>query len=386
MLECKKKIRGVLFLTIVFLSAAIAGARDAQADQIIFANGDRISGQIIHISEVEIQIATEYAGQICADFPQVVDMNTDIPGKIMLRNDDIITGRIQSLSEEIVVIESQGLGTLQLSRDRFAGFITTDQTDESTSQSGGQVDVVEAPEGESKQDQKAIGKKETAEDTPAPDYWSGSFAVGAQLQRGNTDTTDVHTDIKATRKAEREELTFRFYSSYGETEGETDKNEVFGQVKLKLLKTDRFYLFGTTDMEYDEMEQLDLRAQGFGGLGYKLIARERTTLLAEAGAGLTGEFFDAEGDEENLEASAILNAELTQKLFEQVVFYQGITLYPSLGDVGEFRVRSESSLRSPLGGGWAIKLSLIDDYDSDPENEDVKENDVRFISAIEYTF
>jgi hypothetical protein len=62
------------------------------------------------------------------------------------------------------------------------------------------------------------------------------------------------------------------------------------------------------------------------------------------------------------------------------------TLFPSLEDFGEFRVRSESILTSPLGDGWAIKLSLIDDYDSAPENNDVKKNDLCFISAVEYTF
>ena len=330
----------------IFL-AIFAMAGNARADEITFANGDRISGKVIRISDATVQIATEYAGEVSADFGKVVDMKIDTPGKIVLKNGDIITGTIELLSPEFIVIERQDLGTLQMPRGNFHGFMVKDAT---------------------------------------PDYWSGSFAVGAQLQRGNTDTADVHAEFKATRKAPREELNLRFYSDYGETEGETDQNKVFGQAKLKIFKTDRLYLFGVADMEYDEMEELDLRAQGFGGLGYKLIARERTTLLGEAGAGLTGEFFDADGDEENLEASVILNAELTQKLFERVVFYQGITLFPSLGDFGEFRVRSESTLTSPLGDGWAIKLSLVDDYDSDPENDAVKKNDLRFISALEYTF
>ena len=380
------KVRLSFLLGFAIFFAILTTAGYAEADHVTLINGDRISGQVIRITDTAVQITTEYAGTICIDLEKAVDMKIDTPGKIMLRNGDLITGTIESLSPEFIIIERQYLGTLQMPRGQFHGFLTNDPADGLPPETEEAADVHKTPESDPKQDQKALEKEEVSEEAPAPDYWSGSFAAGTQLRRGNADAADVRTDLKATRKAEREELYLRFYSSYGETEGETYKNEVFGQAKLKILKTDRLYLFGIVDMEYDEMEKLDLRAQGFGGLGYKLIARERTTLLAEAGAGLTGEFFDADGDEETLEASVILNAELTQKLFEHVVFFQGVTLFPSLGDAGEFRALSETTLTSPLGDGWAIKLSLIDQYDSNPENEGVKKNDLRFISAIEYTF
>jgi putative salt-induced outer membrane protein YdiY len=381
-----EKLRFPFLLRFAVFVAIFVAPGNAKADQVIFINGDRISGHVICISDTEIQITTEYAGTICADFSQVLDMKTETPGKIMLKNGDLITGVIECLSPEFIVIESQDLGMLQLVRDQFHEYTAMGQAESLPPELEAGADALQAPESDLEEDKKVLAKEAVSEEKLSPDYWSGSFTVGAQLRRGNTDTADVHTEFKAMRKAPREELNLRFYSDYGETEGETDRNKAFGQAKLKILKTDRLYLFGVADMEYDEMAQLDLRAQGFDGLGYKLIARERTTLLGEAGAGLTGEFFDADGDEENLEASAILAAELTQKLFEHVVLYQGITLFPSLGDFGEYRLRSESTLTSPLGDGWAIKLSLIDDYDSDPENEDVEKNDLRFISAIEYTF
>jgi putative salt-induced outer membrane protein YdiY len=186
----------------------------------------------------------------------------------------------------------------------------------------------------------------------------------------------------------REELRLRFYADYVETEGETDTNQVFGESKLKVFQTDRRYLFGLTNMEYDEMENLDLRAQAFAGPGYDFIKNERTRLVGEIGAGLTGEFFDEEddGSDETVEAGLWLNAEWTQKIFENAEFYQGLTVYPSLGKFGDYRLRSESTVKTPLGRQWAIKMSLIDDYDSDPESENVKKNDLRFISSMEYNF
>lgn len=370
-----KRVRLSFFLALLIAFPMFTGAASVQADQITFVNGDRISGQIIHISEGNIQIVTEYAGTVSADFGKVADLKTDNAGKISLTNGYMITGIIHSVSVDFFSVESESLGNLELPRALFREFKAKDTTEAKTPETGSLAD----------------GRKPAAEkaweSAVVADRWSGSISLGLQLQRGNTDTADVHSEVKATRTAPREELHLRFYSDYGETDSETDQNKAFGQAKLKVFQTDRRYLFGTTDMEYDELENLDLRAQLFGGLGYKFMDAERSKLVGEIGAGLTGEFFDnAAGDEETLEASGFLNVEWTRHLLEKAVFSQALTFFPSLSDFGDFRARSESTITSPLGDGWAIKLSLIDDYDSDPESEGAERNDLRLISSVEYTF
>ncbi len=324
---------------------------------------------------------TDYAGEIRIDFARVADLRIDEPGRISLKNGDIITGRIGSISGDRIIVTSEVFGDAEVARKLFESFQSTEIAQAEHAE-------LERAEAELREAQEELAQKEEEleELTSVSKLWSGSFAVGAQLERGNSDTTDVRVDAKATRKAPCEELRLRFYADYGETDGETDTNNVFGESKLKVFQTERRYLFGVTNMEYDEMENLDLRAQGFGGVGYNFIDKERTHLLGEVGAGLTGEFFDDGDDEETLEASAWLNSEWKQRLFEHTEFYQALTLYPSLGNFGDYRLRSESTVTTPLSDHWAIKLSLIDEYDSDPESEGVKKNDLRFISSMEYTF
>ncbi len=351
--------RPAAMLAILFL--IMAWTPRAWADQIVLDNGDRISGQIISISDDKIQVATDYAGEIGIDFSRVVDMKSDRVGRIMLENGDIIIGRIDSISEGEIAVSSETLGRIRLPRAQLQGYDAREV-----------VSLEEERQPEEPEHEAAV--------------WSGSFSVGGQLQRGNTDTADLHVEAKAKRTAARDELHLRFYSDYGETDGETDSNKVFGQAKLKVFYAERRYVFGLTDMEYDEMENLDLRAQVFGGLGRIFIDEERSNLLGEVGTGLTGEFFDDEGDEETLEASLWFNVEYRRSLFESLEFYQALTLQPSLGDIGDFRLRSESTLTAPLGNNWAIKFSLIDDYDSAPEAEDTEKNDLRLISSAEYTF
>lgn len=232
----------------------------------------------------------------------------------------------------------------------------------------------------------AVEGDESEEPESGPSRWSVSVAAGAELQRGNTDTTDLHMELDATRTELPRELRLELDADYGDTEGETDTSRVFGEAKLKVFRTDRFYLFALTNMEYDEMENLDLRVQGLTGVGYEFIDNDTTQLLGEVGGGFTDERFDDNGADDTLEPTLSLTSEWKQKLFGNVEFSQQITLYPSLGDIGDFRLHSESAIKTPLGDHWAIELSLTDDYDSDPGSDDVKKNDLRVISSLEYTF
>lgn len=379
-----------LSFSLVTASLLLGIVSSVVAGEIVLENGDRITGDITMIADGTVHVATDYAGEIQIDFTKVASVTTDKIGRISLTNGDIISGRIQSISDGTVTIAGSVLQEVTIPRDFLMGL---------NQPSGG----VSAPELEKAREQLAqteadleqaheqLVEKEDqiAKLTNTSELWNGSFAVGTQLRRGNSDTSDVSVQATAIRKIPKEELQLKFSLDYGETDGETDTNDVFGEAKLKVFQTDRRYLFGLTSMEYDEMEDLDLRAQAFGGPGYIFIKTEKTNLLGEVGAGLIGEFFDeddTDGDTENFEASLWLNAEWTQKIFEKAEFYQGLTVFPSLGDFGEYRVRSESTIKSPLAEQWAIKLSLIDTYDSNPESENVDKNDLRFTSLLEYTY
>ena len=62
-----------LFAVVLILSMTT----NAEADRVTFENGDRISGQIIHVIGGEIQIITDYAGTVTAAFDRVADMRAD---------------------------------------------------------------------------------------------------------------------------------------------------------------------------------------------------------------------------------------------------------------------------------------------------------------------
>jgi putative salt-induced outer membrane protein len=360
--------------TLLFLFAM---TRNIQADEILLANGDRISGVILYIGRNEIQIETTYAGTICVLFSQVTDLSTNRSGRLILKDGKMLEAAIKSIDNGALVLRSDSLGDFILPLDSLASFEGTGYYTIETPPPA-VPEPAAAPQAEP--------NLKAQEEADLPKLWTGSLTLGIQLQRGNSDNLDVHFEAAAVRKAVRTELGLKLYANYGETEGETDENSIFGEAKLKYFPNTRWYLFGLTTMEYDELENLDLRAQFFGGPGYHFIDKEKTRLLGEVGLGVTAEFYDVDGQEDTQEPSLRLNAEWKQKLAERIEFVQCVSLYPSLYNLADYLVRSTTSVSTSMGNHWWIKLSAIDEYDSDPEAEDVKRNDLRIFSSIEYKF
>jgi hypothetical protein len=62
-----------------------------------------------------------------------------------------------------------------------------------------------------------------------------------------------------------------------------------------------------------------------------------------------------------------------------------LVVYPSLRNGGEYLMRNEAALISPLGSGWALRLANIWDRDSDPP-PGFEKDDFTTILALQYTF
>ena len=54
--------------------------------------------------------------------------------------------------------------------------------------------------------------------------------------------------------------------------------------------------------------------------------------------------------------------------------------------MSHYFARIEINLASAIAKGFAVKLSLIDLYDSDPVGEGVKKNDITFLAGLSVKF
>ncbi len=55
-------------------------------------------------------------------------------------------------------------------------------------------------------------------------------------------------------------------------------------------------------------------------------------------------------------------------------------------DFGTFRLVSNTSLTTPLSESLDLRISLVDEYDNDPEVAGVKKNDLTFRTTLVFRF
>lgn len=83
--------------------------------------------------------------------------------------------------------------------------------------------------------------------------------------------------------------------------------------------------------------------------------------------------------------AARLSANFQYRIFKIITFADLIEAYPSLTYGGEYTLRNEASLISPLGAAWSLKLSNIWRRDSDPP-PGIERDDLTWILGLQYSF
>jgi putative salt-induced outer membrane protein len=224
------------------------------------------------------------------------------------------------------------------------------------------------------------GDEKSAASTP----WTGNVEAGLQIREGNTETLDLYGKVEALRKIELRELSLKASYDYAERDDDTEMNRAFAEATYRRYRSPKAYIFGTVNVEHDEIEELDFRLNAAVGPGYKWIDTEDTKLIGEAGFGVTAEWYD--GEDQHTEAIVLLHGLWTQKVFDASIFSQELTVYPSISDFGSFRLVSTTALATPLSKSLDLRVSLVNEYDNDPEVSGVEKNDMTFRTTLVYRF
>ena len=138
----------------------LAFAGPVAADEILFLNGDRVTGKILSADGNKLTIKTETAGEITVDMSKVKTFSTDEP--VVVKKSDAATVRSK--------ISGGADGTVQV-----------------VPETGG------APE--------VLAFKDLAQINPPPVKWTGSIVGNALITRGNSHTENVGVTLNAVASA-----------------------------------------------------------------------------------------------------------------------------------------------------------------------------------------
>lgn len=317
-------------------------ASGAMADQLVLENGDRISGNLLRMSDGVLEIETTYAGVIKVKWDEVAQISTEAPAKVKLLTGEVITGSLAVSEAGTVVAESPAVGKT-----------------------------------------KSIPLAQVASINEPPAKWGGYFDIGSTYRTGNVETLDARLRVSMVRETKQDRISADASWSYEESEGTLTARNAAAQVKYDYFPWKKTYVYAATSLETDEFKDLNLRTKLGVGLGRRFIREPKRTLEGEVGVTYINDDFEIAADEDTI--ALRLFGKYTRALLENLNFMQSLEALPSVEDTSDVRLTAVTEFSTRLSARWSAVWTLIDEYDSEP-SPGFKKNDFASILSLRCTF
>lgn len=364
-----------IFLLVSFCLAVIAAP--IMADTIKLKNGDRLTGTILKSDEKALVIKTEYAGPVTVNWDAIQDVESSQQLNVFSKSGQKLVGTLAS-SENKIEVTTKDAGKVELAK----GDITTMRnTDEQT----------------------AWQKEQDRFANPSVlDLWAGTADFGVALTTGNSATMTTTAGLDLVRLTRRDKTSV-FYRQISATDRNVKPSRRIANAKragvqYDLKLSDRTYVFGFTNFDFDEFLRLDLRFVAGGGFGYNVVKNERSTFDVFGGIAYNKETFDVTPaptvavprptyttlNRDSIEG--FVGQEWRYKMNARTQFFEKATLYPNFSDRGEFRFNFDAGMSTALSKYLSWNLAYSSRYLSNPPTAGIKKNDTFLSTGIRFTF
>jgi putative salt-induced outer membrane protein YdiY len=313
------------------------------ADEVKLKNGDRLTGTVARLDDKELTLKTEYAGELKIKREAVSIVETSEAVNVSLKDGQSLVGRLK-LADARVEVASETTGTVSAKEADVTLF-------------------------RSKADMEAYAKEvERIKNPRLVDLWTGSVDLGYAQARGNALTNTINSAAKVLRTTSRDSINAYFLSLYSKNNNNglsvLAANSIRGGLKYDLNITPKIYTFGSTDLEFDEFQRLDLRFVPAGGLGYHWVKNKKTVWDVFGGGSLNREFFNS--GLKRTSGEVLLGNELTHKfagmftLSEKIVFYNNVT------SSGNYRLNGDVAFAAAIKKWLSYQVTASNRYLSNP--------------------
>lgn len=339
------KKRPLALLTVIALGAAMD---TACAEEILLANGDRISGTILTMKNAKLTMTTTYAGDIVIDWDKVVSIVSDTPIKVVLSDENVIKGTA-------------------LTSDRDTIRIKAGEVLETAPIPLAKVTAINPPD----KPKKAVKV-------------SGRANIGVNSSSGNTDTEKAYADAELVARTENNRFTVG--GSYNRTEEDDVETEsiITGYSKYDHFFTKKWFGYVNTLFTKDRNQDLNLRsAYGFGA-GHQFQETEIANFSVEAGLSYMNEDYESAPDTSYTAGRWSLNFD--RYLFdESFQFFHFHELFVSLENSEDIFLRSKTGIRIPLKEKLTANFQVNFKWDNVPA-PDKGRKDTDYIFSFGYSW
>ena len=358
------------FFVGVFLCVFATALR---ADQVTLKNGDRLSGTIVKSDAKTLLIKTDLAGDVNIQWDAVTSIVSTQTLHLALKDGQTIVGTVTT-SDGKFEVATKDTGAITASKDTV-------------------IDVRNDAEQKAYDDQI-----ERLRHPHLTDFWSGLLDTGLSLTRGNSDSLTYSLSGKAARTTEQDQISVYTTAIYSDSTingvSSTTAHAIRGGVRGDLNVSNKLFVFGFTDFEYDQFQDLDLRNVVGGGLGYHVVKTKSTIFDVFAGGDYDQDFFGAIAANATAPATPSVtrkNGEVdlgetfNAKLNSRTTITEQFSLYPNVSTTGSYRFQFDATAATKLKNWLSWQVTYSDRFLSDPL-PGFKTNDLILSTGVRLTF
>lgn len=219
------------------------------ADEVRLRNGDRLTGRIVTMQEETLTLDTDHSGAVRVQWREIGEIIADKALTIQL---------------------GETLDTLDWSDLLYTRYktITADRLGV-----GGPIDLAQV---------KAINP-------PPPIRYQGTLNIGGNRTQGNTETQAVNASTRWSIRSDRHRLLAEAKFNYGEVGSRVTVRNSLASLKYDLFLSPKIFTNAEALFEKDTFQNLSLRSTLGVGLGYQFVDTQRSTVAGVAGLAYVSE-------------------------------------------------------------------------------------------------
>lgn len=340
------------YRVLIQMLCLVGFAHSVYADEIIFKNGDRLTGKIDHVLEGKMLFKSDAIGDVTIDISKIKTFSTDDPIAVHLKDENVLLQKI--VSSEPGKFGIEGAGTVKAQEFDLTA-----------------ISSINPP--------------------PKPEpKWTGNISAGFTSTHGNTETDNISASANLSKRTEKDrtQLSADYAKARQKDPATGEKNTTEDWWRSK-AKYDYFFtkkLYGYLDGRYekDAIAQLDRRMIVGSGGGYQWIESEDMNFSTEAGFASLYEKYDNQTDS-NSEISVQAGYNFDKRLMKDVKFIHELTYYPSIEQFSDYFLTSTAEVRANFTETMFTNFKVIFNYDTTPAIG-AGNTDVKYIWGIGYNF
>ena len=319
----------------------------ALAATVVLENGDRITGEIVELSDNVLTFKSPLFGEVELPWRKVVELKADQGVTVQLKDGSTVKGKVSLSPQDGLVVDEGVLG-------RF----------------------------------RVLKKSDVALfNPPVVDYsvkYGARANLGGVFNRGNSEDDALNFDAELVARTPDKRYTVAAEVNEAESAGLSTTSNRYLLTQYDAFLSEKDYLFLSAKGEQDKLADLTLRTSWGAGYGYQFIETERVKLSMEYGLAYINENYRLAPDESY--PSLSLGLDYERKFWnKRLVFFNNNDLSVSLENAADSLFKTKVGLRVPIVENVNVATQLNVDYDNMPP-PGVKNADSSLIFSVGYGF